>query len=163
MDNLTIATFTYGTLKKGSWNHAPYCSEALSIKEARVRGRLYELGSGIPVLEVPAKDIIAVGSSDILADLAMQQRLEAEPPRHLECGEQDWQWIEGELIVLPHPEVTVPPIDRLEGFRPRGESFYRRVLVPVILADKRLTAAWCYVAGPGVAGMLKPTGLKRWG
>ncbi len=163
MDNLTMATFTYGTLKKGSWNHAPYCSEALSIEEARVRGRLYELGSGIPVLEVPDKDIIAVGSSDILADLAMQRRLEAEPVRHPECDDEDWQWIEGELVTLPDPVRTMPPIDRLEGFRPRGESFYRRVLVPVILAGKRVTIAWCYVAGPGVAGMLKPTGLNRWG
>ncbi len=163
MDKQTIAMVAYGTLKKGFWNHEPYCGEAVYIEEARVRGRLYELGSGIPVLEVPDKDIIGVGSSDILADLATQQRLEAEPVRHPECDGADWQWIEGELIVLPRPEVTVPPVDRLEGFRPRGESFYRRVLVPVILADQRLATAWCYVAGPGVAGMLKPTGLIRWG
>ncbi len=164
-DNTGTATlFVYGTLQRGSWNHAPYCSEAISIEPATVRGRLYELGSGIPVLEVPAKDIVGVGSSDILGDLAMQRRLEAESVRHPKCDGEDWQWIEGELIVLPRPEVTVPPVDRLEGFRPRGVCFYRRVLVPVILtADASVTTAWCYVAGPGVAGMLRPTGLTRWG
>ncbi len=36
-------------------------------------------------------------------------------------------------------------------------------LSPVILAGKRVTTAWCYVAGPGVAGMLVPTGLTKWG
>ncbi len=163
MDNVVFGMVVYGTLKLGYWNHAPYCSEALSIEPATVRGRLYELGSGIPVLEVPAKDIIAVGSADIVADLALQQRLTSEAVRHPECDDEDWQWIEGELVTLPDPVRTMPPIDRLEGFRPRGKSFYRRVLVPVILAGKRVTTAWCYVAGPGVAGMLKPTGLTRWG
>ena len=155
--------FVYGTLMRGKWNHAPYCGCAVSIEPATVRGRLYELGSGIPVLEVPDKDIIGVGSTDILADLVLQQRLECEPARHSKCDGEDWQWIEGELVTLPDPVRTMPPIDRLEGFRPRGESFYRRVLLPVVLASQRVTTAWCYVAGPGVAGMLKPTGLTRWG
>ena len=148
---------------RGKWNHAPYCSEALSIEEAKVRGRLYELGSGIPVLEVPDKDIMGLGSADILADLAMQQRLEAEPVRHPECNGEDWQWIEGELIILPNPAKTVPPIDQLEGFRPKGMCFYRRVLVPVVISAYRsLTTAWCYVVGPGTAGMLLPAGRTRW-
>ena len=163
MDNQTIAMVAYGTLKRGYWNHEPYCSEAISIEPVTVRGRLYELGSGIPVLEVPGKDIVGVGSSDILGDLALQQRMTSEPITHPECGGEDWQWIEGELVTLPDPVRTMPPIDRLEGFRPRGVCFYRRVLVPAGLADKRVVIAWCYVAGPGVAGMLKPTGLTRWG
>ncbi|MBW1987856.1 MAG: gamma-glutamylcyclotransferase, partial [Deltaproteobacteria bacterium] len=42
--------FVYGTLKRGCWNHERFCRGVLSVEEAVVRGRLYELPSGIPVL-----------------------------------------------------------------------------------------------------------------
>ncbi len=37
-----------------------------------VRGRLFETSSGIPVLEVPEEDVIAIGTTDPLADVATQ-------------------------------------------------------------------------------------------
>ena len=57
----------YGTLKRGYWNHDAFCEGVLEIREARIRGRLYE-GPGFPVLEVPDVDTQArlsarVGSS----------------------------------------------------------------------------------------------------
>jgi len=155
--------FVYGTLKKGFWNHEPFCASAISIQHATVRGRLYELPSGIPALEVPKQDIIAHGSADMLEDITMQCRLGVDVPRFLECGGEGWQQIEGELIILPNPERTLPPIDRLEGFVPNGVSLYRRVLVPVRLSDECITTAWCYVAGATAATMLTPTFLTRWG
>lgn len=154
--------FVYGTLKRGYWNHEAFCSKAVSIQDATVRGRLYEFPSGIPVLEVPEHDVIVHGSANTLGDLAAQHGLEASLPEHLECDGETWQQIEGELVSLPDPAITLPPIDRLEGFSPNGASLYRRVLVPVISGDG-VTAAWCYVAGPTVTRMLTPTFLTRWG
>jgi gamma-glutamylcyclotransferase (GGCT)/AIG2-like uncharacterized protein YtfP len=155
--------FVYGTLKRGYWNHGTYCLSAVSVEEATVRGRLYELPSGIPVLEVPERDIITHGSTDILSDLARQRGLEAYPPRYPECDGENWQRIEGELITIPDPERTLPPIDRLEGFHPGGESLYLRVLVPVRTSGERVETAWCYATGPATARMLIPTVLTRWG
>jgi gamma-glutamylcyclotransferase (GGCT)/AIG2-like uncharacterized protein YtfP len=155
--------FVYGTLKRGFWNHETYCGEAGSIQHATVRGKLYELPSGIPVLEVPETDIITHGSVDILGDLSLQRRLEANSSGHLECSGGKWQQIEGEMIGLPNPTRTLPPIDRLEGFNPGGVSLYRRVLLPVRVSDECVTTAWCYVAGSATARMLTPTSLTRWG
>ena len=39
--------FVHGTLKSGYWNRDPFCGGALEIREARIRGRLYE-GPGFP-------------------------------------------------------------------------------------------------------------------
>ena len=159
---MCIKIVVYGSLKRGFWNHEPFCASAISIQHATVRGRLYELPSGIPVLEVPEKDIVAHGSADILEDIAMQRRLEVDVPGCPGCSGDGWQHIEGELITLPNPERTLPPIDRLEGFHPNGASLYRRVLVPVKLSDECVTTAWCYVAGSIVSRMLTPTFLTRW-
>ena len=159
----TVAIFAYGTLRQGFCNHDAFCSEAVSIQHAAVRGRLYEFSSGIPVLEVPDKDIIAHGSVDISKDIAVQQRLEARLPECLNRDSGDWQQIEGQLISLPDPARTLPPIDRLEGICPNGSSPYRRVLVLVKLSGGALTSAWCYVAYPAAARMLTPTFTTRWG
>lgn len=161
MSNHLFRLFVYGTLKRGYWNHEAFCSEAVSIQEATVRGRLYEFASGIPVLEVPERDVIAHGSENVLGDLAVQYRLEADLSQRSECNGETWQQIEGELVSLPDPAVTLPPIDRLEGFNPNGASLYHRVLVPVV-SGGGVTAAWCYVAGPTVTRMLTPTFLTRW-
>jgi len=42
--------FVYVTLKRGCWNHERFCRGVLDVQEAVVRGRLYEMPSGIPVL-----------------------------------------------------------------------------------------------------------------
>ena len=74
----SLRLFVYGTLKQGYWNHERFCRGVLSVEEAVVRGRLYELPSGIPVLEVPEADVLAYGTADPLADVATQARLAAE-------------------------------------------------------------------------------------
>lgn len=153
--------FVYGTLKRGYWNHEAYCSEAVSIQEATVRGRLYEFASGIPVLEVPGRDVIAHGSANVLGDLAIQRGLEVSPPEHLECDGETWQQIEGELVSLPNPGISLPPIDRLEGFNPDGASLYRRVLVPV-MSGGGVIAAWCYVATPNLLRAATARGCSTW-
>ena len=64
-----LKLFVYGTLKRGYWNHGPFCHGVLQIQEARVRGRLYE-GTGYPLLEVPEQDILAHGTLHPWADVA---------------------------------------------------------------------------------------------
>ena len=68
-----LRLFVYGTLKRGYWNHDPFCRGVLAIQEAQVRGRLFE-GPGFPVLEVPDEDILAHGTGDPLADMGIQGR-----------------------------------------------------------------------------------------
>lgn len=60
-----------------------------------------------------------------------------EPP-------QDQNVVHGELLTFDDPLLRIPPIDRLEGFRPDQPSLYRRVLIPVFTKD-RIIAAWVYV------------------
>jgi gamma-glutamylcyclotransferase (GGCT)/AIG2-like uncharacterized protein YtfP len=158
-----LRLFVYGTLKRGYWNHEAYCGSAISVEESTVWGRLHELPSGIPVLEVPEHDIIIHGSVDVLGDLARQRSLEVDLSGYPGCDGRNWQRIEGELITLPSPVITLPPIDRLEGFNPSGRSLYLRVLVPVRTSDESAATAWCYVAGSATARMLTPTLLSRWG
>ena len=49
----------------------------------------------------------------------------------------------GELLTFDDPYSSLPPIDRLEGFRPGGHSLYRRLLVPVTVNGAR-ELAWVY-------------------
>jgi len=167
--------FVYGTLKRGYWNHDRFCRGVLDVQEAVVRGRLYELPSGIPVLEVPEADILAHGTADPLADVATQARPAGHLASHLEpmpdksAGQRIWTcqrharrvramdgehqsataggWgpVYGELLTFKDPSIRLPAIDRLEGFSPEGRCFYRRVLFPVSIIRGSFTVAWVYV------------------
>lgn len=150
-----LRLFVYGTLKQGYWNHERFCRGVLSVEEAVVRGRLYELPSGIPVLEVPEADVLAYGTADPLADVATQARLAAEfaarAAQHPDPGENGapggrWGPVYGELLTFDDPETRLPAIDRLEGFLPGGPSLYRRVLVPASTRGQRVLV-WLYVEG----------------
>lgn len=142
--SMTTLLFVYGTLKRGCWNHDRFCRAALHIQEATVRGQLYELPSGIPVLQVSEDDMLAAATGDFPADVAVQKRLASmltsqrlEPP-------MDGEVVHGELFTFDDPAQRMPAIDRLEGFRPGQASMYRRVLTPVFTKDK-VVAAWVYV------------------
>ena len=47
------------------------------MEDAPVRGRLFETSSGNPVLLVPEKNILAVGTTNPLADVATQAHITA--------------------------------------------------------------------------------------
>ena len=151
-----LRLFVYGTLKRGYWNHDRFCRGVLDVQEAVVRGRLCEMPSGIPVLQVPEEDIIAHGTADPLADVATQARFAEdlasilEPvPENATAG--DCGPVYGELLTFDDPEHRLPAIDRLEGFHPGGRSLYRRVLVPVCMEQGRRLTAWAYVAGQSIS------------
>ncbi len=142
-----LRLFVYGTLKRGYWNHDAFCQGVLEVREAQVRGRLYE-GPGFPLLEVPDEDILAHGTADPLDDVATQARLSArlgscsQPvPESATAGA--WGAVYGELLTFDDPEDRLPAIDRLEGFRPGASNLYRRVLVAATVDGAR-ELAWVY-------------------
>jgi gamma-glutamylcyclotransferase (GGCT)/AIG2-like uncharacterized protein YtfP len=147
-----LRIFVYGTLKRGFWNHDRFCRGVLDIREAEVRGRLYEMHSGIPVLQVPDEDVLAHGTSDVWADVATQARLSEQlasypVPALQSATAGDWGRVYGELLTFDDPENRLPAIDRLEGVRPGGASLYTRVLVPVCIDHGMALPVWAYVAG----------------
>ncbi len=140
--------FVYGTLKRGCRNHDLFCRGLLSLREAQIRGRLYD-GPGYPLLEVPDEDILAQGTSCPSDDVATQERVAGVPrssPHPLEMHDATGEWgaVYGELLSFEDPESRLPAIDGLEGFHPGGRSLYRRVLVPVLAGGDR-EVAWVYI------------------
>ena len=133
--------FVYGTLKRGQRNHEHFCRGLISVQEATVRGRLYELPVGFPALVVPEADVRATGTMNYLADA------EAARYNKVEASEipSSWDTVQGELLVFDDPEERLPILDDLEGFRPGEKSFYRRVLIPTTLLETGATVpAWAY-------------------
>ncbi len=153
-----LRLFVYGTLKRGFWNHDRFCRGVLTVEDAVVRGRLFETSSGIPVLQVPEEDILAVGTTDPRADVATQAHVTARmsspaptPDRLPRKGTgAPWGPVYGELLTFDDPETRLPAIDRLEGFHPGGQRLYSRVMVPVCMDKARMLAAWAYVAGQSI-------------
>ena len=135
-----LRLFVYGTLKRGYWNHQRFCAQARSTEPAVVWGRLYHLHAGFPALEVPEGLILDRGSVDPQTDARRQQEI-GTPRFGRPTG--DWDLIYGELVTFTAPQRDLPPIDRLEGFRPGGHSRYQRVMVAVLCGRTSITA-WTY-------------------
>jgi gamma-glutamylcyclotransferase (GGCT)/AIG2-like uncharacterized protein YtfP len=167
--NGMLRLFVYGTLKRGFWNHDRFCRGVLTVEDAVVRGRLFETSSSIPVLEVPEEDILAVGTTNPLADVATQTHVTARmsdpeptPDRLRKKGTgAPWGPVYGELLTFDDPENRLPAIDRLEGFHPGGLSLYRRVLVPV-QANRSVLPAWLYVGEDPISKRFTPLGESCW-
>ena len=157
-----LRLFVYGTLNRGFWNHDRFCRGVLTVQDAVVRGRLFETSSGIPVLQVPEEDILAVGTTNPLADVATQAHVTARmsnpeptPDRHQENATgAPWGPVYGELLTFNDPEIRLPAIDRLEGFHPGGPCLYRRVLVPIRTNGTGLPV-WLYAMGDRWTGSFK--------
>jgi len=98
------------------------------------------LHAGFPALEVPEGLILSQGTADPLADARRQQEV-GSPRFGRPTG--DWDLIHGELVTFTDPQRDLPPIDRLEGFRPDGHSMYQRVMVAV-LCGRTSIPAWTY-------------------
>ena len=88
--------------------------------------------------------IRGLGSDDPLADACRQQEI-GTPRFGRPTG--DWDLIHGELVTFTDPLRDLPPIDRLEGFRPGGHSMYQRVMVAV-LVNRKPCAAWICDGSP---------------
>ena len=157
MKQTSINLFVYGTLKKGHPAYDRFCRNAAQLSTARLRGRLYLLPEGYPILEVPQEDILAFGSGDIPKDTALEKQMAglcSGKPFYPGAG-AEWQEILGEILRLENPLETLPDIDEYENFSPSGKSLYQRVLVLVDSPAGRKTA-WTYV----VAGDSKKDQLR---
>jgi gamma-glutamylcyclotransferase (GGCT)/AIG2-like uncharacterized protein YtfP len=123
------------------------------VREATIRGRLYELPYGFPALVVPKEDILAAGTTNYLADAEEQ---------HVVSGSRapstGWDTVHGELMIFDDPENRLPALDTLESYVPSEEGLYERVLVPVEVAGE-LALAWTY-RGMSITGIYLPSG--RW-
>lgn len=89
---------------------------------------------------MPEGLFLARGTADPLADAHRQQEIH-KPRFGRPAG--DWDLIQGELVTFTDPLRYLPPIDRLEGFRPGGHSMYQRVMVAV-LCERTSIPAWIY-------------------
>ena len=143
-----LTLFVYGTLKRGYRNHDHYCRGLLQLREAQVRGRLYE-GPGYPLMQVPDEDILAQGTSRPADDIATQARFAGQdPPNRGTVAELAatgcWDAVHGELLTFDDAESRLPAIDRLEGFRPGSQCLYKRVLVTAAV-NGASEIAWVYV------------------
>jgi gamma-glutamylcyclotransferase (GGCT)/AIG2-like uncharacterized protein YtfP len=164
-----LRLFVYGTLKRGFWNHDRFCRGVLAVEDALVCGRLFETSSGIPVLQVPEEDILAVGTTNPLADVATQAHITARmsdpepiPDRLPKKGTgAPWGDVYGELLTFDDPEIRLPAIDRLEGFHPGGPCLYRRVLTST-QAHGSVLSAWLYVADTTGHRGFKPLPSGNW-
>ncbi len=118
-----LKLFVYGTLKHGYWNHHAFCRGVLEVREAQVRGRLYE-GPGFPVLEVPDEDVLARGTADPLADVTTQGRLSDQVGSSSPVPDQEgvtagtWGAVYGELLTF-QPQIP-PACHRPPGGVPSG-------------------------------------------
>jgi len=83
----------------------------------------------------------------------------AEKPKAVR-DETDWHMIRGEIITLRDPQMSLPPIDQLEGFRGM-HSTYRRVLVPAATGGSVLSV-WCYVGSRSLIQNARPTNKTQW-
>jgi len=154
-DEPALLMFFYGTLKRGHANHDPFCRGALFVREATVRGQLYDLPFGYPALVVPEGDVLAIGTAAPLRDAAEQRRL-----GHVFSHPASGPRVFGELFAFDDPEARLPALDRLEGFDPQDESSpYRRVLLPVEAESESGVLAWAYVVA-AASGVHLPEG--RW-
>ena len=122
------------------------------MREATVRGRLYDLSYGFPALVVPEEDVLTTGTTNYLADAEEQQHvvLDSRAPS------TRWDTVYGELMTFDDPENRLPALDTLEGYVPSEEGLYERVLVPVEIAGE-LALAWTY-RGTGITGVYLPGG-----
>src|SRR5277367_464417 len=139
-----ISVFVYGTLKRGQRNHGRYCQGAVSIEPARALGRLYQLPQGYPMLDVPPASLLAVGSTDAVAD-ARRQYEPSDPTATPTLALEDWLLVQGEIITFDDPVERLIALDRLEAYLPSNCSGeYWRVLVRLIEPAGAL--AWTYIA-----------------
>jgi gamma-glutamylcyclotransferase (GGCT)/AIG2-like uncharacterized protein YtfP len=143
-----LDVFVYGTLKRSQVNHEAFCRGALAVEDAWTRGRLFHLPAGYPALEIAPGCLLAEGTADLAADLALQdrwrERLRHDPPAPVE--EPAYPRAFGEWVSFGDPGVRLPRLDRLEVFRPGRRSLYQRVLVLAWVGEADLPRpAWTYV------------------
>lgn len=151
-----LFVFAYGTLKRGYWNHALLARGFVSVEEATVPGILREFPNGIPILDLPARLVLAKGTPNLLADAALSGADRARP-----AEEAPEPRVEGEMFAYDDPERRLAALDDLEEYdAATGAGRYVRVLATVRPKGRANDVdAWVY-AGADIEALL-PIG-SRW-
>jgi gamma-glutamylcyclotransferase (GGCT)/AIG2-like uncharacterized protein YtfP len=145
-----LRLFVYGTLKRGFGNHRRLCQGLVCAEAAAIRGKLYDLPAGYPALVIPEASILAQGTEQPRADVALQRQFDAQPVVRSFAvnafgGQGGWGRVEGEILTF-REAVCLPAFDRLENFLPGRRSHYQRVLARVSTRRNRAAVvAWLYV------------------
>jgi gamma-glutamylcyclotransferase (GGCT)/AIG2-like uncharacterized protein YtfP len=145
-----LRLFVYGTLKRGFGNHRRLCRGLVRAEAAEIRGKLYDLPAGYPALVIPEASILALGTAQPRADVALQSQLDSQsllPSSAVNvfggCG--GWGRVEGEVLTFRDPGC-LRAFDRLENFLPGRRSFYQRVLARVgARRNHEMAPVWLYV------------------
>ena len=128
-------------------------SEVASLRDEPLARLSFALQAVIPAVVIPKESILAHGTADPLADARTQAEfsahgaempeVEGDPPSADGYSEAGWDTVHGEIITFADPARDLPPVDRLEGFRPGGNGLYRRALVAVD-SGRQIRTAWVY-------------------
>ena len=153
----TTSLFVYGSLRHDQPDHGRFCRGLLGWRPARVRGRLYQIPSGYPLVAVPAAAALAHATSEPAFDEVRRRAVPTESVAlaFMTMAGEPWYWIEGELLQRGAPARAWPPLDAWEDFVPGRSSLYARCLIPVQIEDDdgpQLAPAWAYVATATPAG-----------
>jgi hypothetical protein len=131
-----LLLFVYGTLKRGYWNHPAHCSAATAIGPGSLPGTLWLRQSGTPILDLEEHPILAKGTADLAADIALQAR-------HLPAAEKELlaqlktksqllpNQVVGEWVFFEDGLEPLRKLDFLEEFTPNDPpaSLYDRFLI----------------------------------
>ena len=145
-----LRVFVYGTLKRGFGNHRRLCRGLVRAEAAEIRGKLYDLPAGYPALVIPEASILALGTAQPGADVALQSQFDAQPlvPSYAVSaagGHGGWGRVQGEILTFRDP-VCLRAFDRLENFLPGRRTHYQRVLARVSTRrNHEMAPVWLYV------------------
>lgn len=141
-----IPIFVYGTLKTGFPNHFRFCQGVRKVKAAWLYGKMYDMGWGYPLLELPLERVLVQGTTNIPADSSLKiDRVDPE----IQQLDTSWPRIFGELMFFDDLPQRLAKLDFLEGFNGGQNSLYLRVLTSVwVEGDSQSHPAWCYIVGP---------------
>ena len=144
----TQFVFVYGTLMSSYPEHALYCPKPISVAKAFMQGELFEVQGKYPILKIPEEDIALHATGNPVEDW-----LEANKRgRYSSIRDRDSEnWIEGELLELPLQENSLAKMDEWEGFKPGGDSVYRRVVAEAITEEETVMLSWVYVTLGGTS------------
>jgi gamma-glutamylcyclotransferase (GGCT)/AIG2-like uncharacterized protein YtfP len=142
----------YGTLKQGFSNHSIIKPYVKSVEAVTIPGEMWEvLNRAFPVVKIPTKNIILMGSQNIERDLAKAEeqfsvRPKSYPDAFLEPyvhPAPDNRTIKGELMTIDRPLQALERLDFLEGFRPTGGLYIRAMTW--VETQEGWTPTWVYL------------------
>lgn len=140
----TLSLFAYGTLKSTQPEHIHHCRPPLSAGYATVRGTLWRLREGYPILQIDPKLTILDATDNLVADWqkALDIARDTTPPEV-----NEGKWIEGELFKYVLNPNSLEQMDRWENFTAGIKGTYQRRVIWIkdeLGADVPAWAYTCY-------------------